>query len=75
MFSGNRSDSREMENKPLNNKVFVRKFHGALSRFCFTGKPHHRDGSKYLSMGLFPRNSLLNQAQEKVSCLSFLYVF
>lgn len=75
MFSGNRSDSREMENKPWNHKVFVRKFHGTLSRFWFTGKPRHRNGSKYLSVRLLPRDHLLNQAQEKVSCLPVFYMF
>lgn len=75
MFSENRSDSKVTENKFLNNKVFVRKFPGAFGGFYFTGKPCHRTSSKCLSMGLFPRNSLLNQSQEKVSCLSFSYMF
>lgn len=71
MFSENRSDSKVTENKLLNDKVFVRKFPGAFGGFYFPGKPCHRTSSKCLSMGLFPRNSLLNQSQEKVSCLSF----
>lgn len=42
MLSKNRSDSKEMGNKLLNNNIFVRKFPEAVlgEGFCFAGKPY-----------------------------------
>lgn len=73
MFSENRSDNKEISKlytaKPLSGS-FVGLFLGSI----LLGKSCYRNDSKCLSIGLFSRNSL-NQFQEKVSCLSFSYVF
>lgn len=75
MFSENRSDSKEMGNKLLNNNIFVRKCPGTFGGVLLCWKTIHGNGSKCLFRGLFLRNSLLNQPQGEVICLFFSYVF